>query len=167
MPSLLEHLRFTEVLVVSAYTLSFALLESLTVFIILVAIGFIFPGWVIRDNWVANGAVIIVITALWVISYHYFSTIIPVFNNLLLSIIQLIKLSISDQSINILGFSFFLFIWVMGFVMLVIFAHRRVRRVKVAAGIRSLVDRLAILTIIYLTIDLISGIVIFFRLLVL
>jgi hypothetical protein len=168
LPSLLGQLRLAETLIVISYVLGFALFESVLVFIAMIIIGMILPGGVIRDDWVAYGALFVFIISMWAISFHYLPYIFLAWNNLVQFLNRFVILPISENIFIMVGLILFLFTWILFFAFLMIWMHYQIRRGgSIAIRIHVLLERLVVLTFIYLAVDILCSLVVFWRILVL
>jgi hypothetical protein len=55
----------------SAYTLVFALLESLALLVILIFLSILLPTRILRDRFVAQSAMAVFLTSIWAVVLHY------------------------------------------------------------------------------------------------
>jgi len=70
MPGWLPFLTIWDILSIFAYTQMYALLESLFVLLLLIILAVILPPRVFRDSFVAQGSMLLFITAFWVILFQ-------------------------------------------------------------------------------------------------
>lgn len=70
MPGWLPFLPLWEVLSIFAYTQMFALLESLFVLLLLVVLAVVLPPRFFRDSFVAQGSMLLFMTAFWIILFQ-------------------------------------------------------------------------------------------------
>ena len=71
MPSWLFHLSTWDVISVFAYTQTFALLESAIVLLVLIFLGATLPARFLRDRFVAQGSMVMLLTSGWAIAVRY------------------------------------------------------------------------------------------------
>lgn len=80
-PALRLRLTLGELLGVLSYVLAFALLESMVFLTALLLLAFVLPRRWLLEKIVVRGAVIVVISVLWMVPVHYSAEIISVFFN--------------------------------------------------------------------------------------
>ena len=73
-PALILRLSAWDLVGVFAYTISFALMESGVVFVILLVINFVLPPKFFRDKFVVISAVIVFLTSVWFMLAHFFDS---------------------------------------------------------------------------------------------
>jgi hypothetical protein len=73
MQAWLMFLPLTDILSILAYAQAFALLESLLVLLLLVLLAAMLPARLLRDQFVAQGSVIVFMTTLWAAIFHRIS----------------------------------------------------------------------------------------------
>ena len=81
-PALILRLSAWDLVGVFAYTLSFALIESGLVFVILLVISFVFPPKFFRDKFVVISTVIVFLTSIWFMLAHFFESSIRLWGKL-------------------------------------------------------------------------------------
>ena len=168
MPSLLGNLAFPSVLVVVAYAQTFALIESFVVFLFLALIGFLAPKRFLRNNGVAKGTVFLFITALWTISYHYLSPILLAWKKGLEAFNQIIGSPLSEGQLIILGMGVFIFLWIVGYIFLLVWSASKIRTSEIfVQRIHTFLERLSVLTAVYIALDALAGIFILIRIMTL
>lgn len=160
LPSFLLRLRWREIVLVASYAQAFALLEGFFVLAVVLLLGFLLPAAFIRDDWVAKGTVLIWITSIWAASYHFFPAIFPVWNRFVRQIFRLINLSMSDEKRIILGMGVFLGIWVSLYFLVLTFCHRLGREKQLHSFITRIQDRIRVLTLLYVVVDIIGGLIV-------
>ena len=79
--ALIARLTSAEFLGVLSYVLVFALFESIVVLAVLLLLAFVLPRRWLRKKIVARGSLIVIISAIWMIPVHYSESIIPLFFN--------------------------------------------------------------------------------------
>ena len=136
-PALLVRMEMGEVLGVAAYILAFALLESLLVWCTMLALAFVLPRRWLLEKIVLRGAILVLVSAVWMIPVHYSMVIIPAFFSS--------PLKTQVYWFLVLG-SYLLAVWD-----LPALADRHLR---LEAGVRAFVDRLGPLAWFYLLADL-------------
>jgi hypothetical protein len=71
LPSWLLQLKSWDIIGIFAYTQTFALLESVTVFLVLMLLGAILPARFLKEKFVAQGSMLVLLGAAWAIAVHY------------------------------------------------------------------------------------------------
>ena len=165
LPSMLPRLQVTQTIIILSYTQAFALLESLAVFLAIIFLGILLPKAALRDHWVAKGSSFLFISAAWTILYHHFPSFVPVWSKLGRIIRSVIPATaIRDQS-TFLGFLLFVVIYIGLYVTLLALIFKRIQhRRAFADGWQTLVDRLLVLVLVYVILDIICVIVVFLHL---
>lgn len=139
-PSLVLNLRLTDVMVVLAYLLSFALLETFGITSILLILSFILPLRWLRHQFIPMGTAIALMFTCWAL---------------------LMQWSIKFRSWK----PGILLLWHLAFLLLCIMVYRLIiRRPKLKAQLASLADRLLVLVYFYLPLSLVSLAVVTIRL---
>jgi hypothetical protein len=140
--SLTLSLSVLEIVSVTAYVLVFALLESLVIFIPLFLLAYLFFSGVTGAHPISNGAAIILPVSISAAAIHLYRFL----------------------EIKAVDFPQWASLWAAGALAAVAFFIYWLRNNdKVDRALRSLVDRLAVLSLIYLLLDLISGFVVLLR----
>lgn len=67
MPALLLRLPLPELLGVAAYVEAFTLVEAGLLWLLLLVLAFVLPGWLFRDHFVAQGTVMVLVSSVWAI----------------------------------------------------------------------------------------------------
>lgn len=139
-PAWVLRLSSWELIGVIAYTQAFALLESVMILLILILLGAILPARFFRDRFVAQGSMLVLLTSGWTVAAHY-----------------------NYETIRLWHAKEFLF-WSALCLASVgapyVLIHRR-KRLK--EFIYSFAERLTVLSSIYVSIDLLSAIVVVLR----
>lgn len=139
-PSLLLNLSLADTFGVGAYLLSFALLETLAVTLILLALSFVLPQPWLRDQFIPMGTAIALMLAIWALTLQW-------------------SMKYRAWTLVLLA------LWNLAFVLLCIFVFRLVhRRPKMKYHLASLADRLVVLMYLYLPLSLVSLVVVAIRL---
>ena len=164
MPSLLGHLKPVEILVVFSYTQVFALIESIVVFVAILLIGFILPQGALRDHWIAKGSIIVFITGLWTVGYHYFADLLSAWRDFVDFLYPRLGLQVSEVGLLTAGFAIMVIAWITSYIIVLRRLYARIRQKEAFADrIHNLVERLAVLTLLYLASGLLGGIVVLIR----
>jgi hypothetical protein len=145
-PGYILHVKVWDILGVLAYTQVYALLESLFVLAALVLLAFITPRRFLRDRFVPQGAILALISALWMIPLHYQNRI-----------VQALSLQVSGYMI-FLGAWLFTFIFALFDLSIVFRRHPRFE-----AGLFSFADKLTVLAVVYVALDVLSLFLILLR----
>ena len=139
-PAWILRLNYWDLIGVIAYTQVYALAESVVVFLILIVIAAILPARLFRDQMVALGTMIVLISSLWFVLAHY-----------------------NDDAIRLWGGKQFLLILLV-FIVSILVPYALIQSYsKIAEIIYKIVERLAILAYFYVFIDLISIFIIVIR----
>lgn len=145
-PAYVLRLGVREIVGVSAYTLAFALLESLILLLFLILLSAILPGKYFRDRFVPQGAILVFLISTWLIPMHYLRPI-------------LASLNIDPKQYLTL-----IFLWVISFVILLSALSYLIRRSSaIETVIFRFVDRLIVLAGLYLLLDVVSVFIIVVR----
>jgi hypothetical protein len=145
-PAYILRLSAQELVGVSAYTLAFALLESLILLIFLIALSATLPSKYFRDRFVAQGAILVLLISSWLIPVHYQRSI-------------LVALGVNPTQ-----FLALIFLWVISFAILLSALSYLIRRSSaVESTIVKFVDRLTVLAGLYLLLDVTSVFTIIIR----
>jgi hypothetical protein len=139
LPAWMLRLTAYELAGASSYTLAFALLESLIVWAVLVALAVVLPGRWLRQDFLTQGGLLLLVTTLWAIVTHY-SYELLVKNPLLLSVLAVAYL------LTLLAFS-----WL----------GRRYRWIE--STLRAALSRIEVLSFVYIFIDVLGVFVIIVR----
>ena len=139
-PAWVLRLTTWELIGVIAYTQAYALVESLVVLIILVFLGLLLPLRLYRNKFIANSTMIVLITTIWAVLAHYNDGYIR-----LMSLMQFFPwLGLYILSIGI-GY---LLVW---------------RYDSVVSSIQAILERIMVLSFIYVFIAIFSVFVVIFR----
>lgn len=139
-PSLLLNLRPGEMLVVAAYLLSFALLETTGITLILLILSFLLPANWLRDQFIPMGTTIALMLTIWAVTMQW---------------------SMKNRAWT----PSLLILWHLAFGLLCFMVYRLIlRRPKWKAHLTRLADRLLVLLLLYLPLSLISLVVVVNRL---
>jgi hypothetical protein len=123
-----------------SYTQSFALIETILVFLVLVLLGAILPARLFRDKFVALACMLVFLSSFYVILGHYNSYIIYV------------------------GHRKELAFWLASYLASIGVFYALIQRYKkVEELVRTFVERLLILSLGYITVGLLSVIIVIFR----
>ena len=145
MPSYLMRMNAWDILGVLAYTLSITLLDSLLLIAILVFLAVLIPHRFFRDHFAAQGIIIGYLIILWAISYHYISSA------------ETLSILVKQSR---LGWS----IWLGSFFVIAIILNFQVIRSSAFQQIIiRFVDRLSVLSTIYIVLNSISLIIVVMR----
>lgn len=138
-PVYLLRLSTSELIGIVAYTLSYALLESLLLVIFLILLSMALPERSFRSRFVTQGTVLIAVISLWLIPVHYQGSI-------LLAL-----------EANLMQYMALIFIWTVSFVTLVALLSSMLRRHRwFERSISHFVDRVTVLAVLYVFLDLLS-----------
>lgn len=148
LPAYLLRLSINEMVGILAYNQLFALIESLVITGGVLLLAVFLPWQWIREQFVVAASLIILISALWMIPVHYSEKLITLLAG---NIILIIPISLLWSGL------YFATIYV-----LIIMTRRKLGFLK---GVLAFVDRISVLSAIYLFVDLISLFIIGFRLL--
>ncbi|MCA9921101.1 MAG: hypothetical protein KC419_12270 [Anaerolineales bacterium] len=141
-PAWVLRLSIAEMLGVIAYAQLFALLDTLVVFLPLVLVSAVLPASLLRKRFVAVGTAVVFITSGWLIYLHL--------NNWVFE----------QRDTAVFA------IWGVTYLVAMIGVYLLIQRSeKVAAGISNFVQRLSVLSILYLIVDIISLIIVVVRIL--
>jgi hypothetical protein len=138
-PAWLMRLSAWELIGATAYTLAFALLETVIVFLILISLGIILPAKVLRDKFVALGSTMVFLGSVWAVIAHHGR--VPLWSNSRLLLTWLILLLAS------LVTSYLIIHW----------------NQKAEKAITSFVERLVPICYLYIFVDILSVIIIVLR----
>jgi hypothetical protein len=129
-----------ELVGVISYTLTFALLESLAIWISVVLLGAILPARLLRDKLVAQGSGTVFVTAGWAVAAHYNAD------------------GIRQWGLGMFALGFALYLASIGVLGVLIRRHKKLEKL-----ICSLVERLSILSFVYVSLGLVSLVVVIAR----
>jgi hypothetical protein len=164
MPSMLPRLRIPQTVIIVSYTQAFALLESLVVFLAIISAGVILPKGALRDHWVAKGSSFLFISTAWAILYHNFPAFVPVWSRLGQIIDSIIATAVGGQT-TFFGFTIFVIAYISLYVILLLGVFIRIQQKPTFAdGLQTLVDRMLVLALAYILIDLLGVFIVFFHL---
>lgn len=139
-PAWVLRLTSWELIGVIAYTQAYALVESLVLLIILVVLGMLLPVRLYRNKFIAYSAMIVFITTFWTVLAHY-----------------------NDGQIRLMGLTQFL-PWLGFYILSIGIGYLLVWRYdRVASSIQAIVERIMVLSFIYVFIALLSVFVVIFR----
>ena len=144
MPGWLFYLNAWDVIGIFAYTQAFALLESAMVLFALVLLGAILPARFLRDRFVAQGSMLILLTSGWAIAAQY------------ITIIPFTKYAPWHSKRFLLGAVLYLASIGVSYVLI-----RRYRRLE--ESINSFIERLTVLLYVYVPITFLSIITVILR----
>jgi hypothetical protein len=139
-PAWILRLSFWDMWGVISYTLAYALIESVIICILFVTIGVVLPKKYFRENFIA------------------YTAIFSIFLSLIFIAVQTYANQLKSMGMVALGIMGFVLISIMLGSYLLIY-----HKPKAATTITSIVDRLVVLSILYLTIDFLAIITIIFR----
>jgi hypothetical protein len=146
LPSWLDYLRFQEILVIVAYMLSLAFLESVAILGVLIFFSIIIPRRFFFDRFSSMGFLIVAITTIWAILLHEKIDGFPIDYPLL----DLTRITL------LYALAYLLSIGVLAYVL--------IDRIEMGEKIlESLADRMAVFTYIYLPLSVIGFITVIFR----
>lgn len=141
-PAWVLRLSIAEMFGVIAYAQLYALIDTLLIFLPLLLLSTILPASWFRNQFVAVGTAVVFITSAWFIYLHL--------NNWV----------IEGRETAVLA------AWGVTYLLVIVGAYLLIRRRdKVASGINNFVQRLSVLSILYLVVDVISIVIIFVRIL--
>lgn len=167
LPSFLLRLKWAEIILVGSYTQTFALLESLSILMLLLFIGILLPGIFLHNRWVAKGVILIWMTSIWVASFHTFPYLFPFFKQFIIFVFRLINSSITEETQILVGIGLFLTIWVSLYFQIILTSYHRLRQGDELNGlINRILDRISVLALIYIVVDLIGLFAVFIHMLV-
>lgn len=127
------------ILAILAYTLASCLVESLAVTGIVLLLAMTLPRGFLLDHFVPQGAILVLVPALWAIPVHYQTRI---FTGLSLSV---------PVSIALVA------LWLITFILALVDLSLLFRRhPKVEAGLRDVADRLTVLAWVFIVLDVLS-----------
>ncbi|MCP4356837.1 MAG: hypothetical protein GY796_02320 [Chloroflexi bacterium] len=139
-PSMLLRMSLWEIVAVISYALLFALLDSIVLFVGVTLLGLILPGRFFKDRFVAVGSMLALVTAVWLIIFN-------------------LNPAWFDQRQSVP-----LALWAISYVVVVAAAYIAIwRKPGVEAKVVNFVNRLTVLSSIYLFLDLISIIIVIIR----
>ncbi|MEZ4646483.1 MAG: hypothetical protein R3E31_27805 [Chloroflexota bacterium] len=139
-PAWILRLSIWDLVGVISYSLMFALLETSVIFAGIVLLGFIVPGRFFRHKFVALSTMLVFVTSIWFVILQYNSWIIE-FKR-----------------------PFITLIWGLTYLIAVIIGYWFVnRRPKLEAGINNFVQRLGVLSFIYIFLDVVGLIIVIIR----
>jgi len=145
-PSYLLRFNVGEIISILAYVLAFALLESLLFLGAIVLLSFVLPRHVILDRFISQGTILALTTMLWIIPIHYKKVI-----------LKTLSLKSIDASL-VNGF------WLISFLLILVGLSIQIRRFpKFEAIIIAFADRLTVLGVLFLALDIVSVIIVTFR----
>jgi len=149
MPSYILQQTIGEIIGVFSYMQMFVLIETLLVFGVILLIAFILPGKVILAKFISQGSLLIIITSLWTIPIHFQDQI------------------ISKLSLEIRGYLILVSLWIFSYIAVLFGSSILFRRVsKFEAAIQSFINKVVILSIIYLSLDIACGVVVASRIII-
>ena len=159
MPSFLLHLRWWEILAVVSYIQAFALLESVIIFGVIVLAGVILPYRALRSDWVNKGSIFILVTGTWMVVYRYLPDILP---QLIARAGALaVRFAIPETRVYLWTIGLFLFVWIASYLVglrgLYGIASRKANRMQ------EFLERLQVLTYLYLSTGLIGAVIVLLR----
>ena len=139
-PAWVLRLSSWELVGVIAYTQAFALLESVLISLVLILLSVILPGRFFKDRLVAQSSVLVLVTSGWAIAAHY-----------------------NDEIIRLWGMRQFLlwsavYLASIGVVYVLIHRYKRLESL-----LRALVERVSVLSYLYVFLDFLSVLVVFAR----
>jgi hypothetical protein len=141
-PSWILYMNIGELIGTFAYTQAFALVESLLVLTGLLVLAFILPGKLFKDRFVAQGSLVVFLAAIWAIVSHIYG-----------------------QNLGIWSSRRFL-MWSALLVLLAVVASGFVYRFKgLQRLLEAIVERLSVLSTIYMVVDIISILIVLSRVL--
>jgi hypothetical protein len=141
-PAWILYMNIGELIGTFAYTQAFALIESLLVLAGLLLLAFILPGKLFRDRFVAQGSLAVFLTAIWAIISHVYG-----------------------QDLGIWANRRFL-IWAALLIFVIVVASGFVYRFKgLQHGLETIVERLTVLSTLYMVVDVLSILIVLFRIL--
>jgi len=139
-PAWILRLSSWEFIGIIAYTLAFALLESVIILLTLIFLGTILPARFLRDRFVAQSSMLVLLTSGWAIVAHY-----------------------NDEVIRLWGIKEFLF-WSLPYLTSLALAYVLIHRYeRLGKYIRSLAERLTVLSFTFASIDFLGVIVVILR----
>ncbi len=139
-PAWILRLTTWELIGVIAYTQAYALLESLVVLIILVVLGLLLPARLFRKKFIAYSTMLVLITTIWAVLAHY-----------------------NDGYIRLMDFLHFL-PWLGLYFLSIGIGYLLVWRYdRVASSIQAILERIMVLSFIYVFIAIFSVFVVIFR----
>ena len=132
-PAWILRLTIWDLVGVVAYSLVFALVESILVFLVVLLLGIITPTRLIQGKFVALSTVLVFLTSLWFIVLHY--------NNQIIEMRQVIPLAL----------------WVISYMLVLLLAFYLIqRKQKVEELLNNFVKRVAVLSFAYFLMDVVS-----------
>ncbi len=145
-PVYLLRMNLFGIISIFAYVQVFALLESLFIFSILVILGMILPVDKLRDQFAERCTLIVLITALWSIPLHFAPQI------------------VQRLSLGLYSFIFSIWLWVITYLVVMGLAFYLLHRNPIfKARISAFIERLSILSYLYLTADLFCILLVLYR----
>jgi hypothetical protein len=160
-PSLLLRLRMSQIIYVISYTQTFALLESIIVWLIFILLCIIFPRKILRDRMAAKGTIIVSMTTLWAISFHYLDGITKFLGSSISFLSKLISLTSYEFQVHNISIISFVFLWLFIYLSGLIIGLIRLSKVKQFENrIYNYLERLEVLTWFYLSLDILSFLVV-------
>lgn len=146
-PALINRLTPAEFLGVLSYVLLFALLESVVVLAVLLLLAVVLPRRWLREKIVVRGALLVIISAVWMIPLYYSAVVIPLYFNSVFKSTIFWFLVIALYAITV---------WDL--------AQITDRHPKVYRALITLIDRLGVVSWVYLLADLAGMLVVAYRL---
>jgi hypothetical protein len=145
-PSYILRLSLFEIASVFSYILFFALIESIVIAAIIAIISVLLPARLFKDFLVSQGSLFLFITCVWILPIHYLPKIVQGFSFSLPILI------------------FLLWFWITSYIGFMGAAYILIRRrINLRKSIRSFVEKLAMLSLFYLFLDLVSIFIIVYR----
>jgi hypothetical protein len=144
LPSYLMRMKIWEIVGVFAYTQVFALLESILLLVVLILIAEILPRHLFLEHFTTQAALVSLLVTLWIIPFHYKVQILAAFP------------SFENRWVG--------FFWLGLFVTLTIGICLLFRRyTKFEQGFQVFVEKLTVVSMLYLIVDVVSLVIIIAR----
>jgi hypothetical protein len=139
-PAWVLRLSSWELIGVIAYAQAFAFLESVIILLVLVLLGAILPARLLRDGFVAQSSIMVFVASGWAIAVHY-----------------------NSEAVRLWGLKEF-FLWsVLCFATVAVFCVLAHRYKRLERLLGSFIERLTVLSYVYVLLDLLSLFVVIVR----
>ena len=145
-PAYMRRMGVGDMFGIFSYSQAFALIESLVVLGALVFVCIALPRRMFKDKFVAQGTIFMFVTFIWIIPVHY-------------------QIQILDKlSWNMAIYQVGVVIWIITFFLAIVGMSLMIRRSqKAEQGANTFVEKLAVLSAIYILIDIVGFIVVIYR----
>jgi len=145
-PRYLQYLTIGEIIIIFAYTQAFALFESLIVTVLLILFCLVLPARFFRDWFLSQGILIVYITTIWAILYHFQVRI------------------VQGLSPSLVTYMALIWLWAMMYFGVLFGSLILIRKKEdFEQKIISFIDRLSVLSAVYIIIDVVSIFIVLMR----